>query len=48
MKGWALLTTVALYLWTARDYHRAGDWQLAGAFVCYAAANVFFWLMLKR
>lgn len=48
MKGWALLLTVLLYVWTAWDYQRDGNWQLCGAFVCYAMANVFLWFLLKR
>jgi hypothetical protein len=38
----ALLLASALYVWAAWGYGRQGAWGDAGAFLCYAGANVFF------
>ena len=42
MGATALTATVALYLATALDFWLKGARLMAGAFVCYAVANVFF------
>lgn len=44
MSAWALALTVVLYGVTALDLFAKGKWPLAGAFVCYAVANIFFLL----
>lgn len=44
MKGWQLVVAALLYLWCAVDFARDKGWSDAGAWACYALANVFFCL----
>jgi len=38
----ALLLAAALYVWAAYGYGQQNAWADAGAFLCYALANVCF------
>lgn len=40
--AWPLAAGTVLYLLQAVLFQTKNDWPMAGAFVCYAGANVFF------
>lgn len=40
--NWPTVLAGCLYLWQAFIFWTEGNWQLSGAFLAYAAANVCF------